>query len=1678
RTAISWLVCIAFVFVASTQVSAQPVCSNVANNNGNGKVTFNFRNNNSYAVIITDISSVCSSTQLTATEAWYRTTPLSFGSAAAFPALTTANWTQFGSATISGVASGTSTTPQSFFNGGLNLLIPAGATYGIAINAANAATPTTGNLRYSTLTSGLSYITSSGGCDLLSGGLSTANASAAGSPRLASATFANVPRGFVGCITFVPAIPCAGQPNAGTITAPATACPNTNFSITSSGITAGLGVSYAWQSATSCNGPWTNIAGATASALTTTITANTSYRLVTSCSNSGLTNTSNCVSVAVNPFLNCYCTSNATSNADEDITNVSLGTLNNSSSCFSVAPGPGSIASQYSNFTTSVTPPSLAQGTVVSASVTMTSCGGQYSNKSRMWIDFNQSGTYDASELVLDGPVTTGNHTATATVTIPANALPGLTGMRVVNVESSTVNACGTYTWGETEDYLVNIIAGNACSGIPNPGNTITSLSSICTGASVSLSLQNTPTTTGNSYQWQSGPTANGPWTNFGTDQPTASAAPTTATWYQCVVTCSGQSGTSTPVQVNINPPYVCYCASGATTTFDEEIFNVTFGSLNNSSTCGVAAPGPGSIAGRYSNFTTTVAAPIIFQGGTVPLSLTLGYCGTFAYSNSAKVFIDYNRDGDFLDANELVYTKPFGTVTLPSQVFTSNITVPITAGTGLTGLRVVFVESSVVNPCGTFSYGETEDYLIDLQAPPQCNGTPNPGNTLASVPTVCSNTPTNFTLSFSNPVVDFGNTFSWQSAPTANGPWTNLGVGGSCNYIFRLTDTFGDGWNGALMQVRQGSTVVTTLGSTFVTGTTIDVPVTLNSSTSYNLYWSTQGSWPDEVGIQILNEAGTVIYTYTAQPTNWPNFLNTTLHTWTTNSCGAAVQGPTYAATAQAAAWYRVEMTCTNSGLSNTSTPVFVGSELCYCVSAATSAADDEIFNVSIGTLNNSSTCSSVAPGIGSIQNRYSNYAGFATVPDLGQGTSVPFSVTVGQCGGFAYSGYVRIFIDADQNGDFAGTGELVYTSPLTTFQVGGTVLSGNIIVPNCATLGNTRMRVVAIESTLPAVNGCGTYTWGETEDYFVNIVYTAPVPPVASNINGPTNASCNTSLAYSVDPGYSGSIQWQFSTDQVNYTNINNATSVNQNLVASGPATFYLRVRFIGTGCTPDAFSNVITTVIAPPPITFTTSTPSTDICRGTTVTLTANSVVPGPYAWNTTATTQSINVTPLVTTTYSISVGSGLCVGSNAITLNVIGGPVATSALTPTGTSCPGTEVTLTSQLIPGVPGGTYTGASIAHAPITISGTAGPTGDDVVGGPYSIPFNFTFYGNSYNNIYISTNGFATFSAGSGAGCCSGQLLPNPTVPNNVIALAWDDLNNTTNGISYATVGSAPNRVFVIQFNNVPHFGGGGSPVSGQIHLYESSNVIEIHTTQMTGDGSNHTQGIENATGTLANAVPGRNALNWSGALDAYRFTPDPGVTFTYAGPVTYSWSGTNGFSASTQNATDNPLVNTTYTLTVADNLCSSSTTLTKNIFNPPSVFGFNGGPYCEGQNALFFGFGTPGSSGSTTCNYIFRLTDSFGDGWNGATMEVRQGATVVTTLGPSFTTGSTIDIPVTLAGNTAYTLFYTNGGTFPSEVGLQIIDQSSTTLYTLSAGAGTPGTTLYSWTTGACAGSGSGG
>lgn len=162
------------------------------------------------------------------------------------------------------------------------------------------------------------------------------------------------------------------------------------------------------------------------------------------------------------------------------------------------------------------------------------------------------------------------------------------------------------------------------------------------------------------------------------------------------------------------------YCLAAATSTVDDEVFNVTLGALNNTSSCG-SVGGAGSIAYEYSNYTATVPAPALTIGGNYPLSLTIGMCGTFGYSGTVGVWIDYNQNGLFTDPGENVYMSPYTSFAIAGTVVSAigGITIPATALPGTTRMRVVETESSTApGPCTSPAYGEVEDYNVLLITP------------------------------------------------------------------------------------------------------------------------------------------------------------------------------------------------------------------------------------------------------------------------------------------------------------------------------------------------------------------------------------------------------------------------------------------------------------------------------------------------------------------------------------------------------------------------------------------------------------------------------------------------------------------------------------------------------------------------------------------------------------------------------------------------------------------------------------------------------------------------------------------------------------------------------------------------------------------------------------------------
>ena len=487
RKIFSLAVALAWVFLTQAQTTLNTTHTN---NNGASSIIFNVQNTNTNDIIITGVNCHLGTSTANNLQLLYRTTPLIDNAAPWDHGIVGAN--QNGWLPVAtGVVNSNTTNGIVPALSNLNLIVPAGATYQLAFSGTT--------IQYMTLTSGAGLNTfSAGGVNIITGdGISWAGGAYPATP-------VNYPRGLVGGITFISGTACTGTPNAG-ITATATnpVCPSVPFGLTMANATFTSGLTYQWQSASSATGPWTNIAGANAPGYAATQTVNTWYQCIVTCTATSSASTSTPLLVTTSSFVNCYCNSTATSAFDEEILNVTLSTLNNSSTCGSAAPGPGSVASLYSNFTTSVAAPILSPGVVYPFSVQIGTCNGNYNNWTKAWIDFNQNGLFtDPGEMVhtsttfINGP-----HIETGLVTVPTNAVQGITRMRVVNVETSAatgVNPCGTYTWGETEDYFVNISAPPTC---PQPTAPVL-VSSSLTNAVIDW----TPVGTETQWQVQYGP--------------------------------------------------------------------------------------------------------------------------------------------------------------------------------------------------------------------------------------------------------------------------------------------------------------------------------------------------------------------------------------------------------------------------------------------------------------------------------------------------------------------------------------------------------------------------------------------------------------------------------------------------------------------------------------------------------------------------------------------------------------------------------------------------------------------------------------------------------------------------------------------------------------------------------------------------------------------------------------------------------------------------------------------------------------------------------------------------------------------------------------------------------------------------------------------------------------------
>jgi len=606
----------------------------------------------------------------------------------------------------------------------------------------------------------------------------------------------------------VPLPPCSGTPSAGTATSSITAvCPSGTFDLNYTG-TPAAGLTYQWQSSTD-GLTWTDISGATTVPYTATESVSTYFHLNLTCTASGLSATTDSVLVAYLPY--CYCIPSyyySSPSAFDALSSFDLtGYLGSSIS----DAGPSTPPSSGFEDETATDTINLQQAGIYSGTITYNTYWEEYEDQ--VWIDFNDNGTFETSEEVTPDFGVTGcsgtGISASFTLTIPSTAPAGLHRMRVRQAETynctpeTDMDPCNSvsvysgdyYYYGNARDYMANIIALPVCSGAPVAGSATSTVTLACPSLSIVLNTTGAPAT-GLTYDWQSS-TDSVTWSDIsgGTTLPFTTTE-SVATYYRCIVTCTGSGLSDTSTMVFVNYMSACYCTPSYYYSSP-----ATFDALSNFSLTGYAGTsiddaGPSTPpTSGYEDETATISIQLQ-QNGSYPGTITYN---TYWEEYEDQVWIDFNDNGAFETSEEV--TPDFGVTGCATTGISASytLTIPLTANPGWHRMRVRQAETynctpeTDMDPCNYISsfsgdyyyYGCTRDYMAEIIPLPVCTGTPSAGVVSATDTTGCT--------SYSSVLTDTGSsiatglTYQWQSSPDGT-TWTN--VGGAVTTTFTATVT------------------------------------------------------------------------------------------------------------------------------------------------------------------------------------------------------------------------------------------------------------------------------------------------------------------------------------------------------------------------------------------------------------------------------------------------------------------------------------------------------------------------------------------------------------------------------------------------------------------------------------------------------------------------------------------------------------------------------------------------------------------------------------------------------------------------------------------------------------------------------------------------------------------------
>ncbi|MBU4151670.1 MAG: PKD domain-containing protein [Proteobacteria bacterium] len=361
-----------------------------------------------------------------------------------------------------------------------------------------------------------------------------------------------------------------------------------------------------------------------------------------------------------------YCSSMGNSQSFEWITQVTVG-----------AYAKNSGAAGYSDFTNQIF--TVQKEIPTTLSLTQGFTGTPYKEFWRVWADLNQDGDFDdADELLFHG---TGGTVVNSTITLPPTVAVGTTRLRVSMRYGLYPSSCGTFSYGEVEDYTLQISSSNI--------GPQTAFSHTVEGLTASF----TDMSSGDIVErhWDFGDVSQS------SDQHPIHTYVIAGTYAVTLTVTDGNGLTGSATQlVTVGEGGLNYCETKGNTQTYEWIAQVEAGLQTKTS-------GPGG----YSNFTELIIN--IQKGASMTIKMTPGFANS-PFSEYWRLWADLNHDGDFNDSGELLF-EGTGKASVIGM-----ITIPADAITGATRLRTAMRYNNYPPACGTFNYGEVEDYTLNIQ--------------------------------------------------------------------------------------------------------------------------------------------------------------------------------------------------------------------------------------------------------------------------------------------------------------------------------------------------------------------------------------------------------------------------------------------------------------------------------------------------------------------------------------------------------------------------------------------------------------------------------------------------------------------------------------------------------------------------------------------------------------------------------------------------------------------------------------------------------------------------------------------------------------------------------------------------------------------------------------------------